>query len=142
ILLLFDGWGFFFQAEDGIRDYKVTGVQTCALPIFFCGDGCLMEGVSSEACSLAGHLKLDNLCLLYDDNSITIDGRTTLAFTEDVAARFAAYHWNVLRVSDANDTVQVAKAIESAKATKGKPTIILVKSIIGYGAPKRQDTAD
>jgi transketolase len=107
-----------------------------------CGDGCLMEGVASEACSLAGHLKLDNLCLLYDDNSITIDGRTTLAFTEDVAARFSAYHWNVLHVNDANDTAQVQRAIEAAKDTKSKPTIILVKSIIGYGAPHKQDTSD
>ena len=68
-----------------------------------CGDGCMMEGVSSEAASLAGHLKLGNLSLIYDDNSITIDGKTSLAFSEDVAARFLAYGWNVLRVSDGND---------------------------------------
>jgi transketolase len=105
-----------------------------------CGDGCLMEGVASEACSLAGHLKLDNLCLMYDDNSITIDGRTTLAFTEDVCARFAAYGWQVLRVSDANDTTQLARAIDTFKGTTGKPTLIAVKGIIGYGAPHKQDT--
>jgi transketolase len=105
-----------------------------------CGDGCLMEGIASEACSLAGHLKLDNFTLLYDDNSITIDGRTSLAFTEDVGARFAAYGWNVLRVTDGQDLSAVLNAIEQAKATTGKPTIICVKTLIGFGAPKKQDT--
>lgn len=105
-----------------------------------CGDGCLMEGVASEACSLAGHLKLDNLTLLYDDNNITIDGRTTLAFTEDVGARFAAYGWNVLKVADGQDLAAVSDAIEQAKATSGKPTIICVKTLIGFGAPHKQDT--
>jgi transketolase len=105
-----------------------------------CGDGCLMEGVASEACSLAGHLKLDNLTLLYDDNSITIDGRTTLAFTEDVGARFAAYGWNVLKVADGQDLATVSDAIEQAKKTTGKPTIICVKTLIGFGAPHKQDT--
>ena len=105
-----------------------------------CGDGCMMEGISSEASSLAGHLKLDNLTLLYDDNSITIDGRTTLAFTENVPKRFEAYGWNVLGVADGNDLQAVKAAIETAKATKGKPTLICVKTIIGYGAPKKQDT--
>jgi transketolase len=105
-----------------------------------CGDGCLMEGVASEACSLAGHLKLDNLTLIYDDNCITIDGRTSLAFTEDVPARFAAYGWNVLKVADGNDLSAVFRAIEQAKKTTGQPTIICVKTIIGYGAPHKQDT--
>ena len=105
-----------------------------------CGDGCLMEGIASEAASLAGHLQLDNLCLLYDDNSITIDGRTTLAFTEDVGARFAAYHWNVLRVSDGTDLTSVSAAIDSFKKTKGRPTIVIVKGIIGFGAPHKADT--
>jgi len=105
-----------------------------------CGDGCLMEGVASEACSLAGHLKLDNFTLLYDDNSITIDGRTSLAFTEDVGMRFAAYGWNVLKVADGNDLNAVLNAIEQAKATTGKPTIICVKTHIGFGAPHKQDT--
>jgi len=106
----------------------------------FCGDGCLMEGVASEACSLAGHLGLDNLVLMYDDNSITIDGRTTLAFTENVPARFAAYGWNTITVNDANDMAAISAAIDLAHATKGKPTIISIKSKIGYGAPHKQDT--
>jgi len=107
-----------------------------------CGDGCLMEGVASEAASLAGHLKLGNLCLIYDDNSITIDGRTSLAFTEDVLARFAAYGWNVHRETDANDLPSLQHAIEAAKATADRPTIIAVKSTIGYGAPNKQDTKE
>lgn len=105
-----------------------------------CGDGCLMEGIASEACSLAGHLKLDNLTLLYDDNHITIDGRTDLAFTEDVGARFAAYGWNVLRVADGNDLAAVLAAVERAKATTGNPTIVCVKTVIGFGSPKKQGT--
>ncbi len=105
-----------------------------------CGDGCLMEGVASEAASLAGHLKLDNLCLLYDDNQITIDGRTTLAFTENVSKRFEAYGWNVLQVADANDLPALANALNSAAATKGQPTFIVVKGKIGYGAPHKQDS--
>ncbi len=105
-----------------------------------CGDGCLMEGIASEACSLAGHLKLDNLTLLYDDNSITIDGRTSLAFTEDVGARFAAYGWNVLKVADGQDLTAVLSAVEQARKTAGKPTIICVKTLIGFGAPHKQDT--
>lgn len=105
-----------------------------------CGDGCLMEGVASEAASLAGHLKLDNLCLLYDDNQITIDGRTTLAFTENVSERFKAYGWNVLHVADANDLPALARALTDASSTKGQPTIIVVKGKIGYGAPHKQDS--
>jgi transketolase len=105
-----------------------------------CGDGCMMEGVSSEAASLAGHLKLDNLVLLYDDNSITIDGRTSLAFSEDVAMRFAAYGWNVLGVGDANDLGSIDQALTAAEREADKPTLILVKSKIGYGSPKKQDT--
>lgn len=105
-----------------------------------CGDGCLMEGVASEAASLAGHLKLNNLVLLYDDNSITIDGRTTLAFTEDVAGRFTAYGWKVLRVADANDLAALDTALAAAEQVADKPIIIIVKSKIGYGSPKKQDT--
>jgi transketolase len=105
-----------------------------------CGDGCMMEGVSSEAASLAGHLKLNNLCLIYDDNGITIDGKTSLAFSEDVAARFAAYHWNVLRVTDGNDLDGMVKAIETAQKTTDRPTLICLKTHIGYGAPNKQDT--
>jgi transketolase len=105
-----------------------------------CGDGCMMEGVSSEASSLAGHLKLGNLTLIYDDNTITIDGHTDLAFSEDVAARYAAYHWNVLRVNDGNDTAAMAKALEEARKTTDRPTLIVQKTVIGYGAPHKQNT--
>ncbi len=104
------------------------------------GDGCMMEGVSGEAASLAGHLQLDNLCWIYDSNRITIEGHTSLAFTEDVARRFEAYRWNVLHVTDANDTAAILAAFESAKATTGRPTLIIVNSHIGYGAPTKQDT--
>ncbi len=105
-----------------------------------CGDGCLMEGIASEACSLAGHLKLNNLCLLYDDNEITIDGRTNLAFTENVAMRFAAYDWNVLRVADGTDMDALSAMLDQFLLNIDKPTIVLVKGIIGYGAPKKQNT--
>src|SRR5438067_1956741 len=107
-----------------------------------CGDGCMMEGVGSEASSLAGHLQLDNLCLIYDDNRISIDGSTSLAFTEDVGARFLAYKWNVVRVPDGNDLGQFCKAIETARATTGRPTLIVVSTHIGYGAPHKQDTKE
>ncbi|HUR53537.1 MAG TPA: transketolase, partial [Gemmataceae bacterium] len=105
-----------------------------------CGDGCMMEGVASEAASLAGHLKLSNLCLLYDDNTITIDGHTDLAFTEDVGARYAAYGWNVLRVNDGNDMAAVSAAIDTFKKTTDKPTLVITKTVIGYGAPHKQNT--
>ncbi len=105
------------------------------------GDGCLMEGVSGEAASLAGHLELDNLCWIYDNNHITIDGRTDLAFGEDVAARFIGYGWNVTRVGDANDTGLLARAFEEFRAEQGRPTLVVVDSHIGYGAPHKQDTA-
>jgi transketolase len=105
-----------------------------------CGDGDMMEGVSSEAASLAGHLKLSNLCWIYDSNRITIDGSTSITFTEDTAARFRAYHWNVLEVMDANDTAAVAAAIQEFKNTHDRPTFILIHSHIGYGS-SRQDTA-
>ena len=106
-----------------------------------CGDGCLMEGVASEAASLAGHLGLDNLCWVYDNNHITIEGQTSLAFTEDVAARFLAYGWNVLRVGDANDIERIEHALSVFRATKGRPTFIVLDSHIGYGAPHKQDTS-
>jgi transketolase len=105
-----------------------------------CSDGDLMEGVSSEAASLAGHLQLDNLCWLYDDNSITIEGDTDLAFSEDVGERFSGLGWNVERVDDANDLDALQAAIDNFKACEGKPTIIIVKSIIGFGAPNKQNT--
>src|SRR5690242_1627078 len=90
------------------------------------GDGCMMEGVSGEAASLAGHLKLDNLCWIYDSNRITIEGSTSLAFTEDVATRFMGYGWNVLRVSDANDIEMLDRAFTVFKNEKNRPTLIIV----------------
>lgn len=103
-------------------------------------DGDLMEGISSEAASLAGHWKLDKLIVLYDDNRITIDGRTDLAFTEDVLGRFAAYGWHVQRIGDGNDINAIETAIKTAQKTN-KPSIISIRTIIGYGSPKKQDTA-
>ena len=104
------------------------------------GDGCLMEGLSQEAASLAGHLKLDNLCWIYDNNRITIEGHTDLAFSDDVATRFIGYGWNVTRVGDANDLAMLDRAFETATATTDRPTLIIVDSHIGYGAPHKQDT--
>jgi len=106
-----------------------------------CGDGDMMEGVSSEAASLAGHLKLSNLCWIYDSNRITIEGHTDLAFSEDTATRFMAYGWNVTRVSDANDLEGLARAFSTFKATADRPTFIIVDSHIAYGSPNKQDTA-
>jgi transketolase len=105
------------------------------------GDGCFMEGVSGEAASLAGHLKLDNLCWIYDNNHITIDGKTHLAYDDDVAARFMGYGWNVTRVGDANDTDLIATAFEEFKGEEGRPTLVIVDSHIGYGSPHKQDTS-
>jgi transketolase len=104
------------------------------------GDGCIMEGVSHESASLAGHLKLDNLCWLYDNNHITIDGDTALAYGDDVLSRFEGYGWNVLRVGDANDRELLARAFEAFKAEVGRPTLIVVDSHIGWGSPNKQDT--
>ncbi len=101
-----------------------------------CGDGDMMEGVSAEAASLAGHLKLSNLCWIYDSNHISIEGATDLAFDEDVGLRFDAYGWNVIHIDDANDTAALSRAIETFKATNDKPTFIVVHSVIGYGSPK------
>jgi transketolase len=115
-----------------IFDYNIYAV---------CGDGCMMEGVSSEAASLAGHLALDNLCWIYDNNHITIEGNTRIAFTEDIAARFLGYGWNVLRVGDANDIERIEQALDIFHKTKGRPTFIILDSHIGYGSPHKQDTA-
>jgi transketolase len=104
------------------------------------GDGCMMEGISGEAASLAGHLKLSNLCWIYDDNKITIEGDTSLAFSEDVSKRFEAYGWNVIRVEDANDLDALDKAFAQFRATDDRPTFISVRSHIGYGSPNKQDT--
>ncbi|HEY4163185.1 MAG TPA: transketolase [Dongiaceae bacterium] len=115
-----------------IFDYDIYAV---------CGDGCLMEGVGSEAASLAGHLQLDDLCWIYDNNHITIEGNTRLAFTEDVAARFLGYGWNVLRVGDANDLQRIEDALVIFRKTKDRPTLIILDSHIGYGSPHKVDTA-
>lgn len=106
-----------------------------------CGDGCLMEGISSEAASLAAHLGLNNLCWIYDNNHITIEGNTRIAFTEDVPVRFLAYGWNVLRVSDANDVDGIEHALGAFRKTQGRPTLIVLDSHIGYGSPNKQDTS-
>ncbi len=106
-----------------------------------CGDGDMMEGVASEAASIAGHLQLPNLCWIYDSNHISIDGSTDLAFTEDVGRRFEAYGWRVLRVNDANDLNALSAAYRTFKEQRGKPTLIIVHSQIGYGAPKKQGSA-
>lgn len=105
-----------------------------------CSDGDLMEGVAQEAASLAGHLKLDNLCWLYDDNKITIEGETDLAFSEDMRKRFEGLGWNTLQVDDANDLEALAKALQEFKACKDKPTLIVVRSVIGFGSPNKANT--
>jgi transketolase len=120
------------KPEFPLIDYRVYAV---------CGDGCLMEGIGSEAASLAGHLGLDNLCWVYDNNHITIEGSTAIAFTEDVATRFLAYGWNILRVGDANDVERIEGALRVADKTRGRPTLVILDSHIGWGSPHRQDTA-
>jgi transketolase len=115
-----------------IFDYDIYAV---------CGDGCMMEGVGAEAASLAGHLGLDDLCWIYDNNHITIEGSTRLTFTEDVTARFLGYHWNVLRVGDANDLERIEDALAVFRKTRGRPTLIILDTHIGYGAPHKVDTA-
>src|SRR5712671_1834206 len=123
--------------------YNQPGFEMFGYNIYaVCGDGCMMEGVASEAASLAGHLGLDNLCWVWDNNHITIEGNTRIAFSEDVAARFLAYGWNVLRVSDANDIDRIEHALTVFRQTKGRPTFIVMDSHIGYGAPHKQDTAE
>ncbi|MCH8035483.1 MAG: transketolase, partial [Bacteroidetes bacterium] len=117
-------------------NYELINYKTFALS----GDGCMMEGISSEAASIAGHLGLDNLIWLYDNNHITIEGNTSLAFTEDVATRFIAYGWNVQRVGDANDLEMLSRALNIAIKEKGRPSLIIVDSHIAYGAPTKQDT--
>jgi transketolase len=106
-----------------------------------CGDGCMMEGISAEAASLAGHWKLSNLCWVYDSNKVTIEGHTDLAFTEDVAARFLGHGWNVTRVSDANDLEMLERAFRVFQATTDRPTLVIVESHIAWGAPHKQDTS-
>jgi transketolase len=107
-----------------------------------CGDGDLMEGVSNEAASLAGHQRLANLCWIYDNNHISIDGDTGITYSDDVAARFIGYGWNVERVGDANDLGLLTQAFEEFRLEEGRPTLIIVDSHIGYGSPHKQDTAE
>ena len=106
-----------------------------------CGDGCMMEGISGEAASLAGHLKLSKLCWIYDNNHITIEGNTALAYSDDTATRFIGYGWNVTRVGDANDVEMLERAFETFRNTTDRPTLIIVDSHIAYGAPNKQDTS-
>lgn len=117
--------------------FDMFGYDTYAL----CGDGCLMEGVSAEAASLAGHLGLGNLCWIYDNNKITIEGHTDWSFSEDVATRFMAYGWNVTRVGDANDVAMLERAFDNFRNTTDRPTLIVVDSHIAFGSPNKQDTS-
>src|SRR5213596_3745708 len=125
------------------RRYNRPGFEMFHYNVYaVCGDGCLMEGIASEAASLAGHLELDNLCWIYDNNHITIEGHTDITFTEDIAARFMGYGWNVLRVGDANDLERIEQAIGGFRETKRRPTFIILDSHIGYGSPHKEDTAE
>jgi transketolase len=117
-------------------DFEIFNFKTYAL----CGDGDLMEGVAAEAASLAGHLRLGNLCWIYDNNHVTLDGPASWSFSEDVMTRFVGYGWNVTRVADANDLMMLARAYETFLKTTDKPTLIVVDSHIGYGSPHKQDT--
>ncbi len=123
---------YFNRPGFGLFDYDVYAL---------CGDGCLMEGISGEAASLAGHLGLGNLCWIYDNNHITIEGNTGLAYSDDVATRFLGYGWNVTRVGDANDLEMLERAFGTFKKTTDRPTLIIVDSHIAYGAPNKQDTS-
>ncbi|MBZ5607021.1 MAG: transketolase [Acidobacteriia bacterium] len=117
--------------------FEMIGFDVYALA----GDGCMMEGVSGEAASIAGHLKLSNLCWIYDNNHISIEGNTALSYSDDVATRFIGYGWNVTRVGDANDQEMLARAFRVFQATSDRPTLIIVDSHIAYGAPNKQDTS-
>ncbi len=119
-------------------ELEVVDWRTYAL----CGDGCMMEGISGEAASLAGHLKLEKLCWIYDSNRVSIEGHTEIAFTEDVATRFLGYGWNVQHVRDANDEKEVLGAFDLAAQERGRPTLIIIESHIGYGAPHKQDSPE
>jgi transketolase len=123
---------YFNRPEFKLFDYDVYAL---------CGDGCMMEGISGEAASLAGHLKLAGLCWIYDNNHITIEGNTALAYSDDVATRFVGYGWNVTRVGDANDLQMLERAFRTFKNETERPTLIIVDSHIAYGAPNKQDTS-
>jgi len=125
------------------RYFNRPGFELFSYNVYaICGDGDMMEGISSEAGSLAGHLKLGNLCWIYDSNRITIEGSTDLAFNDDVGGRFASYGWNVAHVADANDTAALGKAIQGFQSDNSRPTMIIVNSHIGYGAPTKHDTKE
>src|SRR5438128_10797692 len=128
--------GFWMAQHFNRPDFEMFNYNVYAV----CGDGDMMEGVSGEAASLAGHLELSNLCWIYDNNRITIEGHTGLAFSEDVATRFIGYGWNVTRVGDANDRAMLARAFATFRAERQRPTLIIVDSHIGYGAPTKQGT--
>jgi transketolase len=117
---------------NALFDYRVYAI---------CGDGDMMEGISNEAASVAGHLKLANLCWIYDNNTISIEGHTELAFSDDVAERFRGLGWNTLHVKDANDVAALAAAFETFRGTTDRPTLIVVDSVIGYGSPNKHNTA-
>jgi transketolase len=125
--------GHFNRPGFGLFDFNVYAM---------CSDGDLMEGIGAEAASIAGHLKLPNLCWIYDDNKITIEGRTSLAFSEDVGMRFSAYGWNVLKVDDVNDVAALRRALAQFQKAGDAPTLIIVRSVIAWGAPNKQDTHD
>jgi transketolase len=126
------GAGYFNRPNFDMFDYDVYAL---------CGDGCMMEGISGEAASMAGHLKLANLCWIYDNNHITIEGNTALTYSDDVATRFIGYGWNVTRVGDANDLDLLERAFTTFKNTHDRPTLIIVDTHIAYGAPHKQDTS-
>jgi len=122
-------------------NYNKPGFEIFNFKVYaLCGDGDLMEGVASEAASLAGHLKLDNLCWIYDNNHVTLDGPANVSFSEDVMTRFVGYGWNVTRVADANDLIMLGRGYETFLKTSGRPTLVVVDSHIGYGSPHKQDT--
>ena len=124
-------------------NYNRPGFEIFNFNVYtMCGDGDLMEGVAAEAASLAGHLKLSNLCWIYDNNKVTLDGPAEWSFSEDVMTRFVGYGWNVTRVSDANDLEMLGRAYQSFLDTHDKPTLIVVDSHIGYGSPHKHDTSD
>src|SRR3954462_9445812 len=124
-------------------NYNRDGFELFDFDVYaFCGDGDFEEGVSNEAASLAGHQRLDNLCWVYDNNHITIDGPTEIAYEDDVAARFAGYGWNVTRVGDANDLGLLTRGFEAFRNQKNRPTRIIVDSHIGWGWRQKDDPAE
>lgn len=133
--------GMAIAAEWMAARYNKPGIELFGNDVYaLCSDGDVMEGVGMEAASIAGHLKLSNLCWIYDDNHITIEGDTELAFTEDVATRFEGMGWNTVKVDDANDLAAISSAVKKFKATNDKPTLIVLRSIIAWGSPNKANT--